>query len=97
MANRIIAVRMTEEDARAMEKAWYEYNASVDIIARLMNNESVKFDILQEYINIAELRFTQCEMMKTALAKKYKTEEVDLSKFNYSFDFDENKITFEEA
>ena len=88
---------MTEEDTRAMEKAWYEYNASVDIIARLMNNESVKFDILQEYINVAEVRFTQCEMFKSALAKKYKTEEVDLSKFNYSFDFDENKITFEEA
>ena len=94
---KVLKVVMEESDTREMEKAWYEYNASRDIISFLMTEKQVIWETLQEYINVAEKRFTQCEMMKNRLANKYKTPEIDLTKYNYGFDFEENTITFEEA
>lgn len=90
-------VELTSDDARLVEKLWYQYNGSRDIIKFLMSDNTVIFSTLQEYINIAEVRFTELEMTKTSIANKYKPEEVDLSRYNFSFDFAEDKIIFEEA
>lgn len=90
-------VNIGEEKSREMEKAWYEYNASRDIIAFLMQQDGVKFENLQEYINVAEIRFVECEKLKESLAKEFKPEEVDLTKYNYGFNFEEFAIEFTEA
>ena len=92
-----VVVDIDEEEARLIERLWYEYNGSRDIIKFLMTDKSVVWEVLQEYINVAEKRFTELEMEKNRVATKYKPEQVDLSKWNYSFDFTEDQITFEEA
>lgn len=90
-------IEIAETDAREVERLWYQYNGSRDIIKFLMSDKTVDFDVLQEYINVAEDRFTELEMKKAAVAKIYKPEEVDLTKYNFSFDFNEDRIIFEEA
>lgn len=97
MGKKIFTVKIDAEDSKAVEKAWYEYSAARDIIAFIMQQKGVDWTVLQEYINIAEYRFTACEMEKARVAKAYKPEEVDLTKYNYSFDFTEETLTFEEA
>ncbi len=97
MAKKTFVVNIGEENSRKMEKAWYEYNASRDIIAFLMQQSGVNFETLQEYINVAETRFVECEKMKEGFAKEFKPEEVDLTKYNYGFNFDEFTIEFTEA
>lgn len=97
MEKKVFVVNIGEENSRKMEKVWYEYNASRDIIAFLMQQEGVKFENLQEYINVAEVRFVECEKMKERLAAEFKPEEVDLTKYNYGFDFEQFTITFTEA
>ena len=94
---RKFVVDVPAEEMVELERLWYEYNASRDIIAFLMQQKGVIWETLQEYINVSEKRFTECEMKKVSLATNYKPAEVDLTKFNYSFDFQDDKITFEEA
>ena len=97
MEKKVFTVNIGEENSRKMEKIWYEYNASRDIIAFLMQQDGVKFDNLQDYIQVAEIRFVEAEKMKETLAKEFKPEEVDLTKYNYGFDFENFTITFTEA
>jgi len=97
VAKKVFTVHVPEEELKVVEKAWYEYSGSRDIIAFIMQQKGVDWDVLQEYINVAEARFAKCEVAKDEIATKYKPEEVDLSKYNYSFDFREETIKFEEA
>lgn len=97
MEKKVFVVNIGEENSRKMEKIWYEYNASRDIIGFLMQQDGVKFENLQDYLQVAEVRFTESEKTKEALAREFKPEEVDLTKYNYGFDFDNFTITFTEA
>ena len=97
MEKKVFVVNIGEENSRKMEKIWYEYNASRDIIAFLMQQENVKFENLQDYLFVSEKRFVESEKMKETLAKEFKPEEVDLTKYNYGFDFNDFTITFTEA
>lgn len=90
-------VNIGEENSRKMEKIWYEYNAARDIVKFLMEGGTVSFENLQEYLMVAEARFVESEKMKESLAKEFKPEEVDLTKYNYSFNFDDFTIEFTEA
>ena len=93
----VFTVDIPENELTTLERDWYEYNGSRDIIAYLMSQPNVRWEALQEYINVSEQKFTKCEMEKLRLANMYKPEEVDLSKYNFSFDFTEGTATFEEA
>lgn len=97
MEKKVFTVNIGEENSRAMEKVWYEYNASRDIVKFLMEGGTVPFENLQDYIQVAEVRFVKSEKMKENLAREFKPEEVDLTKYNYSFDFDNFSIVFTEA
>lgn len=97
MPKKTFVVNIGEENSRKMEKVWYEYNASRDIVKFLMEGGTVPFENLQDYLQVAEVRFVESEKMKEALAREFKPEEVDLSKYNYGFDFDQFTITFTEA
>lgn len=97
MEKKVFVVNIGEENSRKMEKIWYEYNAARDIIGFLMQQDGVKFENLQDYLQVAEVRFTESEKTKEALAREFKPEEVDLTKYNYGFDFDNFTITFTEA
>lgn len=97
MEKKVFTVNIGEENSRKMEKIWYEYNASLSIVEHLMQSGNVPFENLQDYLQVAEVRFTESEKTKEALAREFKPEEVDLTKYNYGFDFDNFTITFTEA
>lgn len=97
MEKKVFTVNIGEENSREMERIWYEYNASRDILKFLMESGTIPFDNLQDYLQVAEVRYVQSEKMKEELAKKFKPEEVDLTKYNYSFDFENFTIVFTEA
>lgn len=85
--NTSITVKVLEADLNDLERMWYEYNAARDIIGFLMTQKNVVWDTLQEYINIAEKRFTVCEMMKAKVANKFLPDGLVLANCDYSFDF----------
>jgi len=97
MEKKVFTVNIGEENSRKMEKVWYEYNAARDILKFLMEGGTVPFDNLQNYIQIAEVRFVESEKTKDELARQFKPAEVDLTKYNYGFDFENFTITFTEA
>lgn len=97
MEKNIKVVTVEENDMRELEKAFMLYNASTDIINHMMGSTTIDKELFNEYFTIAESRYINCEMIKTKLANKYKTPEIDLNKYDYSFDFRENTLTFKEA
>ena len=97
MEKKVFTVNIGEENSRKMEKIWYEYNASLNIIKFLTESGTIPFENLQDYLQVAEVRFVESEKMKEELAKQFKPAEVDLTKYNYSFDFENFSIVFTEA
>ena len=97
MDKKKFVVKLESADARAVERIWYEYNGTRDIMQFLAKDTDVQWKVLDEFRRVAAAQFAECEMTKNSVANKYKPEEVDLSKYNYSYDFFEDQIVFEEA
>ena len=87
-----IKVKLIHEDCALIERLFYEYNASKDIICFLMQQDSVNETYLQQYINIAEKRFTELEMNKKAVDKHYRPEGIGAA--NYEFDFENEELIY---
>lgn len=88
-----IRVKLAPEDNSLIEREFYQYNASRDIIAYLMQQDKVNEQYLQQYINITETRFTSLEMHKNAVDKAYRPEGIE--PLNYSFDFEKEELVYE--
>lgn len=90
-----IVVAITSQESEAVERLFYLHKAGQNNIAFLAKDKDVQYDILQEYIDVVEARFVELDMLKKELGEKYKP---DLGKeYNFTFDFDNNAIIFEEA
>ena len=96
MEKRIETVVVEESEIRELEKAFYELQGDQSTIAFCMGQPSVNFEAIKEYRELMQVENAKVELLKRALANKYKPENVDLSKFNYRFDFTENQVIFEE-
>lgn len=94
---KVFVVDMPESEIREVEKAWYEYNAAQSNVRFLAEDKLIDWDVLNEFNKAQVETFIKCEKLKSAFANKYKPEEVDLSKYDYAFDFNECKLTFTEA
>lgn len=94
---KVFVVDMPEAEIREVEKAWYEYNAAQSNVRFLAEDKLIDWDVLNEFNKAQAETFIKCEKLKSAFANKYKPEEVDLSKYDYAFDFNECKLTFTEA
>lgn len=87
-------VEIGVDESTNVERLFYEHRAGQDNIAFLMKDKDIRYDILQEYIDVVECRYVELEMMKEELAEKYKP---DANKdYDYMFDFRNNSIIFEE-
>ena len=89
-----IAIKITipEEESIYMERLFYEYNASLNIIKFLMSQEEVLDKHLQKYLDSSEVKYTEMEMAKNELSNKYKPE--GIGEYNYQFLFDESAIEY---
>ena len=88
-----IRVELSSDDNGLIERQFYEYNAARDIIAYLMQLDKINEQYLQQYINIAEKRYTELEMNKLAVDKAYRPE--GIKPLSYTFDFEAEELVYE--
>lgn len=91
----IIRIKLDHEDCVSVERSWYEYNAGLDVLRYLMQQDSVNENYLQQYINISEKRYVELEMKKAAVDRKYRPNEIEFSVARYEFDFENEELVYE--
>jgi hypothetical protein len=89
-----ITVEIETHESEAVERLFYLHNAGQDNIAFLMKDKDIRYEILQEYIDVTECRYVELEMLKEELAEKYKPK--DGKDYNYLFDFRNKTMIFTE-
>ena len=89
------SVKIHSEDSNLVERKYYEYIAGRESISFLMKGNDVNSNLLQEYINIVEVRFYELEKIKSLMSKKYKPVELKDEPYTYTFDFDNETIIYE--
>lgn len=89
-----IRVKLDHEDCSVIERGWYEYNASKDIIGYLMSQDKVDEKYLQQYINITECRYVELELKKRAVDLKYRPKDLRNKVANYEFDFENEELIY---
>lgn len=90
-------IRIHQEDSNLIERKFFEHAAGRDNIAFLMKDKEVNKELLREYIADVEVRFYELEKTKSLLSKKYEPSELKGKPYNYSFNFDEETILYEET
>lgn len=91
-----IKVKIHAEDSNLVERKFYEHAAGKENIAFLMKDSDVNRDLLQDYINIVEVRFFELEKIKVLLSRKYEPSELKGKPYIYTFDFEDETIIYEE-
>lgn len=89
-------VKINEEDSNLVERMFYEHAAGKDNIAFLMKDSDVNRGLLQEYINIVEKRYYELEKSKALISRKYEPIEIKGKSYAYTFNFEDETITYEE-
>lgn len=89
-----IKVKLTSEDSIYVERLWFEYNASLNILRFLMSQDDVLEKHLQKYLDSSETKYTELEMAKKEISSLYKPKEIT-GDFDYRFDFDDECLTYQ--
>ena len=92
MATKQIRVHLDHEDCTLIERLYYEYCGARDIIGFLMTRDDINEAKLQEYINIAEKRFAECEVNKAQVDAHYRPE--GINPIQYEFDFIKEDLVY---
>lgn len=88
-------VHIIPQDNELIQRKFFEHAAGRDNIAFLMKDKDVQWDILQHYIDVVETRFTELELLKKELSKKYEPQELKgRTDYDYIFDFDNEQIIY---
>lgn len=94
VTNQKITVEIDNHESETVERLFYLHNAGQDNIAYLMKDKDIRYDILQEYIDVTECRYVELEMLKEELANKYMPK--DGKDYQYVFDFKNSAMIFTE-
>lgn len=89
-----ITVKIDSEDNNLVERRFFEHAAGRDNVAYLMKDSEVNEKILDRYITVVEKRFYELEKVKSLLSKKYAPEVFNGKAYEYTFDFDDETITY---
>lgn len=91
-----IIVPIPEETSVKVERLFYEYTAGRESVKFLMKDSEVRWDVLQNYINIVEARFTELEMLKKGVTDTYLPIEIRQNgiAYDYEFLFDQSAIQY---
>ena len=87
-------IQIDHTESIRLERSFFEHAAGKDNIAFLMQDENVNWDVLQQYINVVEYRYTELELLKRELSRKYEPAELNGVDYNYQFDFENEKIIY---
>lgn len=85
-------VKISESASNYIERLFYEYNASLNILRFLMVQDDVKEENLKMYCDASEEKYTALEIGKKEISAKYKPD--GINNYNYTFDFDNHSIIY---
>ena len=85
-------VKIPEQVSAYVEKLFFEYNASLNILRYLMSQDDVIDRYIKDYSNSSGRKYTELEIAKETVSKKYAPKE--FVAYNYNFDFDNNTIIY---
>ena len=88
----MVTVKITPEESMLVEKSFYQYNASLDIIAHLSKQVGINQEYLKEYIKNSEEYYHEMEKNKAQVGNKYKPK--DRTDYGYRFNFDACEINY---
>ena len=89
---KVKTVNIGENASNYIEKLFYEYNASLNILRFLMSQDDVKPENLKIYCDTSEEKYTTLEIGKKEISGRYKPE--GINNYNYTFDFDNHSIIY---
>lgn len=92
----MIIVRIDSEDCNLIERLFFEHSALRDCVAFLMKDNDVNQEMLDKYVKKVGSLYYELEMSKRLISKKYEPFEIKGKPYNYSFDFEEETITYVE-
>ena len=95
MGNKFI-VRIDEEDSNLVERRFYEHASMRDSVAFLMKDKDVNEELLDKLVRSVGSRYYELEKTKRLISKKYEPLELKGKSYTYSFDFEEETITYVE-
>lgn len=87
-------IQIDHEESIRVERSYFEHAAGKDNIAFLMRDEEVNWKILQQYIDAVEYRYTELELLKRELSRKYEPVELKGIGYTYKFDFENERIIY---
>lgn len=85
-------VKIDESASNYIEKLFYEYNASLNILRFLMSQDDVKSENLKMYCDASEEKYTALEIGKKEISEAYKPD--GINDYTYTFDFDNQSIIY---
>ena len=88
----VITIPQTSSDY--VEKLFFEYNATMNILKYLTTQEGVKPEYIAQYTEDAKNKYAELEIAKREISNEYSP--YPDKKFNYTFDFDHSAIIYEE-
>ncbi len=96
LKEKTMIVSIPEDTSLKVERLFYEYTGGRETVKFLMKDREVNWEVLQNYVNVVEARYTELEMLKKAVSGKYLPDELRGSDLNYGFEFlfDEHAIRY---
>ena len=92
--NKII-VKIAEEESREVEFLFHKYNSLMSILGYLHENGKASEEYLDKKLDELTYLHIELESKKNLYGMKYKPEQIQEA-FNYSFDFNNDSIIYEE-
>lgn len=84
-------IAINQDDSLLIERLFFQYNATKDIVAFLMTKEDLNVEALQSYMETAERRFIELEMEKRRVVRSVGGN----PDANYMFNFADFTLTCE--
>ena len=91
--NKIININIPENISQKVEKAFYEYNSSLNILSYLMKQKEINSDYLNQYFKKSEMYYIELEKLKDLYGNQiYKP--TDKNPIGFTFNFINNTIEY---
>lgn len=82
-----IVVPIPQETSEKVERLFYSWKGGRESVAFLMKDKDVRWDILQQYVNVVETRYAELEMLKSAISGQYLPDPIRFSGVSYDYEF----------
>ena len=89
-----VSVTIEYGEAMYLERLYFEYMASLNILRYLTSQDGTKEEYLDRYNKSYEEKNTAFELTKQDILDKYKPE--GMEEYNYFIDFDRAKVEYTE-